>query len=127
MPRVGGNVHVVLTREMRRLLLALAATLVAALAVAPGAVAHSVLEETRPANDEVVPQSPRQVLLRFNEGVETSLGRALQIFDASGEEIDTGDILRPSPEQVAVEIEEELPDGTYTVAWRLISADTDPI
>jgi copper transport protein len=117
----------VLTRKVTRLLLALAATFVAALAVAPGAAAHSVLEETRPANDEVVQQSPRQVLLRFNEGVDTSLGRALQVFDASGEQIDTGDILRPSPEQVAVEIEEELAGGTYTVAWRLISADSDPI
>ena len=106
---------------------ALAATLVTALAVAPGASAHAVLEETRPANDTVVQQSPPQVLIRFNEAVDTSLGRALQVFDASGEEVDTGDIRRPSPEQVAVDIEEELADGTYTVAWRVVSADSDPI
>jgi copper transport protein len=100
---------------------------VSALVVAPSAAAHAVLEETRPANDAVVQQSPRQVLIRFNEAVDTSLGRALQVFDASGEEVETGDIQRPSPEQVAVEIEEELADGTYTVAWRVVSADSDPI
>jgi copper transport protein len=93
----------------------------------PGAAAHAVLEETRPANDAVVQQSPRQVLLRFNEAVDTSLGRALQVFDASGEEVDTGDVLRPSSKEVAVEIEDELADGTYTVAWRVVSADSDPI
>jgi copper transport protein len=116
-----------LTRKVSRLLLALAATLVTALTVAPSAAAHALLEETRPANDAVVQQSPRQVLLRFNEAVDTSLGRALQVFDASGEEVDTGDVLRPSAKEVAVEIEEELADGTYTVAWRVVSADSDPI
>jgi copper transport protein len=93
----------------------------------PSAAAHAVLEETRPANDAVVQQSPRQVLLRFNEAVDTSLGRAMQVFDASGDEVDTGDILRPSPKEVAVEIEGDLADGTYTVAWRAVSADSDPI
>jgi copper transport protein len=113
--------------KMNRLLPVFAAAILAVLAMAPSAAAHAVLEETRPANDAVVQQSPRRVLLRFNEAVDTSLGRALQVFDASGEEVDTGDILRPSAKEVAVEIDGELADGTYTVAWRAVSADSDPI
>jgi copper transport protein len=35
--------------------------------------------------------------------------------------------MRPAPEQVAVAINRELERGTYTVAWRVISADSDPI
>ena len=116
-----------LTRNVSRLVAAVVAACATALVVVPQAAAHAILEETRPANDAVVEQSPKQVLLRFNEAVDTSLGRALQVFDASGEEVDTGDVLRPSAREVAVEIEEELPDGTYTVAWRVVSADSDPI
>lgn len=116
-----------LTRKVRRLVLAFAATFVAALAVAPGAAAHAVLEETRPADDAILKDSPKQVLLRFDQAVDTSLGQALQVFDASGGRVDSGEILRPAPNQVAVTIDTDLPDGTYTVAWRAISADTDPI
>ena len=67
------------------------------------------------------------MLLRFDQAVDTSLGQALQVFDASGGRVDSGEILRPAPNQVAVTIDTDLPDGTYTVAWRAISADADPI
>ena len=35
--------------------------------------------------------------------------------------------MRPRPEEVAVAIDRRLERGTYTVAWRVISADSDPI
>jgi copper transport protein len=97
-----------------------------ALAAAPAASAHSVLIATEPARDAVVEQSPDQVLLRFDEPVETALG-SIRVFDGSGQRVDAEEILRPSPEEVAVRIEDELDRGTYTVAWRAISADSDPI
>jgi copper transport protein len=116
-----------LTRKIGRRLPALVAACVSLLVFAPDAAAHAVLEETRPASGSVVQQTPEQVLLRFDQAVDTSLGQALQVFDASGERVDAGEILRPTPQQVAVAIDTDLPDGTYTVAWRAISADTDPI
>jgi copper transport protein len=100
---------------------------VAALVVVPTAAAHSILIATEPEQGAVVQEQPKRLLLRFNEPVDTSLGRALQVFDSSGEQVDAGEILRPAPEEVAVEIDQDLPDGTYTVAWRAISADSDPI
>jgi copper transport protein len=96
------------------------------LALAPNAAAHAVLEETQPANDAVVEQSPKQVLLRFNEAVESALG-SVRVFDGNGEQVDSGKILRPKPSEVAVAIDDKLADGTYTVTWRVISADSDPI
>jgi copper transport protein len=98
-----------------------------ALVVAPAASAHSVLIATEPARDAVVERSPDQVLLRFNEPVDTSLGSALQVFDGSGREVVAGEVLRPRAEEVAVQLDGDLPEGTYTVAWRVISADSDPI
>jgi copper transport protein len=106
--------------------LSVAIVLVAPLAVAPAAVAHSTLVETEPARDRVVEHSPERVLLRFDEAVESVLG-SVTVYDGEGERVDAGKIIRPSPESVAVAIDGRLERGTYTVAWRVISADSDPI
>ena len=107
-----------------RRLVAVAAAAIGLLAT-PLAWGHSVLIATEPANDSVVDESPTRVLLRFNEGVESELG-AIQVFDGSGERVDDDEIVRPSAREVVVGVD-ELERGTYTVAWRLISADSDPI
>ena len=93
---------------------------------APSASAHSVLIRTQPGNDVVVPESPDQVVLEFNEPVDTSLG-SLRVFDGQGQQVDSGDVSQAVATEVAVGLDSELPPGTYTVAWRAISADSDPI
>jgi copper transport protein len=102
------------------------ASLVLTLALAPAAWAHSTLVSTEPARDNVVEHSPERVLLRFDEPVETALG-SIAVYDADGERVDSGEIKRPRPSEVAVPIDRRLERGTYTVAWRVISADSDPI
>jgi copper transport protein len=102
--------------------LALAVTL----ALAPAAAAHSTLLETEPQRDRVVEHSPKRVVLHFDEPVETALG-SITVYDGDGERVDAGEIMRPAPESVAVAIDGRLERGTYTVAWRVISADSDPI
>ncbi|MBD0290296.1 MAG: CopD family protein [Thermoleophilia bacterium] len=106
--------------------IAVAALALAMLVAAPAARAHSVLIATEPANDTVVARSPARVLLRFNEPVETALG-SVQVYDGSGKRVDAGKIERPSPREVTVGVERALARGTYTVAWRAVSADSDPI
>jgi copper transport protein len=97
-----------------------------ALATAPAASAHSVLIATEPANDSILETSPDHVLLRFDERVESALG-SVRVFDGNGERVDAETISKPKPNEVMVEIGDDLPRGTYTVAWRVISADSDPI
>ena len=96
------------------------------LAAAPAASAHAVLEESDPANDAVVQTAPTQVVLRFSEPVETSFG-SLSVYDESTKQVDTGRIERPSADQVAVGLKPNLPDGTYTVTFRIVSADSHPV
>jgi copper transport protein len=100
--------------------------LVLTLALAPAAWAHSTLIETEPPRDRVVEHSPKQVVLHFDEPVETALG-SIVVYDGEGDQVDAGEIMRPRPESVAVAIDGQLERGTYTVAWRVISADSDPI
>lgn len=90
------------------------------------AEAHSVLIATEPARDAVAAESPQRILLRYDEPVESALG-SIRVYDGNGERVDAEAIARPSPEEVSVAVEGDLPRGTYTVAWRVISADSDPI
>jgi copper transport protein len=85
-----------------------------------------VLIATEPANDSILEASPDHVLLRYDEPVESALG-SVRVFDGNGERVDSETISKPKPTEVMVEIGDELPRGTYTVAWRVISADSDPI
>jgi copper transport protein len=102
------------------------AVVTAALVHASPALAHSTLIATEPPRDAVVEHSPDRVVLRFDERVETALG-SIRVYDGTGNRVDGERITRPSPASVAVGIEGELQRGTYTVAWRVISADSDPI
>ena len=118
----GGDILLLRSAKWGHVGLAVAATL----ALAPAAWAHSTLDETQPPRDGIVQHSPKRVLMRFDEPVETALG-SITVYDGQGDRVDAGKILRPKPSEVAVAIDRELERGTYTVAWRVISADSDPI
>lgn len=106
--------------------MAIAVAAAAAAVLVPSAFAHSVLLGTEPANDAVVQESPGRVELRFNEPVEMSLG-GIRVFDSEGNRVDADQVSPNGAPRVGVDIEGDLERGTYTVAWRAISADSDPI
>jgi copper transport protein len=111
-------------RSLRSLLVAAAA--LAALAVPPAALAHATLVGTEPADESVLAEPPARVVVRFNEAVEASFG-SLRVFDSSGRRVDAGTADRPEATSVAAPLNEGLADGTYTVAWRVVSADGHPV
>jgi copper transport protein len=112
--------------KLSRFVAAFAVACALAVVLAPSAFAHSVLLGTEPGNDVVVQESPDRVSLRFDESVEMSLG-GIRVFDGQGNRVDSDEVDPSSGRTVAVGIEQELEPGTYTVAWRAISADSDPI
>jgi copper transport protein len=117
---------VVQHRPARLLAVAFAAVLSALASPAPAA-AHAVLVETQPANGTVLGAWPDRVFLRFNEPVDASLG-ALRVYDSDADRADSGRTSRPDAQTVAIELgSNPLARGTYTVAWRVVSADSHPI
>ena len=110
---------------MKRSSIALAVVLIA-LAVAPSAFAHAILQQSTPENGSVVRNSPQTVTLRFNEAVETAFG-SIRVYDCGGSRVDAGKIGRPNGQSVSVALAKRLSAGTYTVTWRVISADSHPV
>jgi copper transport protein len=92
------------------------------------AIAHAMLEETEPAGSAQLAHAPGQVVLRFSETVDASLG-AVQVFDAAGQTVQQGAAFHPNGDgpRVAVKLPANLPRGAYTVTYRVISADSHPI
>lgn len=97
--------------------------------IAPAqAAAHAQLEETVPQRGAVVRQQPEQVVFRFSEPVEGNFG-AVRVFDAAGRRVDEGDAFHPGDrgDEIAVHLRDDLPDGTYTATYRVVSADAHVI
>jgi copper transport protein len=106
----------------------LAALCLAALASPQGASAHAVLTSTSPERGAQLDGAPQRVTFRFDERVEAGFG-AVRVFDARGERVDEGDLVRPGGDSdaVGVALRAKLPDGNYTATYRVISADSHPI
>ncbi|MEZ5102453.1 MAG: copper resistance protein CopC [Thermoleophilia bacterium] len=106
--------------------LAALAAVLALLAAAPAALAHATLIGSAPADEAVVDGSPAAVVLRFDEQVEASFG-AVRVYDGAARRVDTGSAERPDVRSASAALRPDLPDGTYTVAWRVVSADGHPV
>ncbi len=97
-----------------------------ALALLPApAGAHALLEATTPERGARLDAAPRAVTLRFSEPVEASFG-AVRVYDNRGREVQAGPP-RASGARVTVGLRTGLPDGGYTVTYRVISADSHPV
>jgi copper transport protein len=107
-------------------LLALLAALALLLLPALPASAHAVLVRTDPGPDTVLKgDTPKQVVLYFSEPVKIQFG-GVRVFNSALERVDAGQPHFVDDRTVAVEAK-ALEDGTYIVAWRVVSADTHPI
>ncbi|MBB1253401.1 copper resistance CopC/CopD family protein [Streptomyces alkaliterrae] len=119
-------------RSALRPLLAAAALLLAVLGVLAGATpaaAHSSLTGSEPAQGSVAASAPTTVTLGFSEQVALDED-SIKVLAPDGERVDTGeiqDLCSPGRVRYGVPLRADLPDGTYTVAWRAVSADSHPI
>ncbi|MEU8757751.1 copper resistance protein CopC [Streptomyces sp. NPDC048659] len=112
-----------------RLLLVVAALLGTLLATASPASAHAALTGSDPQDGAVVATAPKNVDLTFSEQVAMGAD-SIRVLDPAGKRVDTGeirDLCSGSIVRYGVELLPGLPDGTYTVAWQTVSADSHPV
>lgn len=117
------------TALLPRLTLVLAALLAAFFAAAAPASAHAALTASDPTDGAVVATAPAQITLSFSEGVAMN-GDSIRVLDPQGKRVDTGelrDLCSGSLIRYGTALRPGQPDGTYTVAWQAISADSHPV
>lgn len=112
--------------RVRILVLLFLAVTAALLAGAAPVSAHAALTGSDPRQGTVVDKAPAQVSLTFSEPVAVS-DDALRVLDPKGERVDKGDLADTSGTTYTVQLLGGLPDGTYTVTYQVVSADSHPV
>ncbi|WP_127531021.1 copper resistance CopC/CopD family protein [Paenibacillus kobensis] len=117
-----------LTRRRLLQCAAALAVLAAVWLVLPGGIgsAHSSLTDAAPAPDSRLAAAPSAIVLQFNERLENQ-GFAIQVYDRQGQPVSKNEAVMDPGRRVMRMTFPTLPDGNYTVAYRLLSADGHPI
>lgn len=106
---------------------ALTAVLLAGLLVGSAAApasAHASLVSSDPAEGQVLAEAPQVVTLTFDEPVAV-VEDGIKTYDAAGDPVDVDAGARD--DVVSADLPDDLADGTYVVAWRVVSSDGHPI
>ncbi|WP_328537880.1 copper resistance CopC/CopD family protein [Streptomyces sp. NBC_00344] len=114
---------------LARLLLVAAALLGVLFAAAAPASAHAALLGSNPSDGAVVAQAPDDVSLTFSEQVAMD-DQSIRVLDPNGKRADTArlrDLSKGKTVTYGVDLRSGLANGTYTVAWQAISADSHPV
>ncbi|WP_405949198.1 copper resistance protein CopC [Streptomyces prunicolor] len=115
-----------ITPRVRNLVLLLLAVTGMLFAGAGTASAHAALTGSDPSSGVVVDKAPTQISLTFSEKVATN-NDSLRVLDPKGKRVDVGKPSNISGTTYAIQVRSGLPDGTYTVAWQVVSADSHPV
>ena len=99
-------------------------TLIFLTALPATVLAHAIMVKSSPEKDSTINQSPSQVDIWFNEKVR-SAHKSLAVINSTGQRMDNKDIQQETldPSHIFTSIP-KLPPDTYTVRYRVISADT---
>lgn len=94
------------------------------LAFCAPALAHAQFVAAEPSRGAELQQAPEQVRIRFSEPVEAEFS-PVEVRGPQGNRVDQ-DNARVDPEDARVveaDLDDDLPEGTYTVEWRVTSVD----
>ncbi len=108
---------------MRRALAVVGLSL-AVFALAPISVAsaHASLENSIPAPNSVLEQSPPNIVLDFDEAIDAPL-TSIELFDQTGVAVALGAPVSVGDSSIVQASVPDLADGTFAVVWRVSSSD----
>ncbi|MEU9118713.1 copper resistance protein CopC [Streptomyces sp. NPDC048506] len=112
-----------------RLLVVVVALAGALFGAAAPASAHAALTGSTPTQGSVLDRAPEQVSLSFSEGVAMG-DDSIRVLDPKGKRVDRGklrNLCSGSTVKYGTGLPPGLRDGTYTVAWQAVSADSHPV
>ena len=109
-------------RRLGRPLITLGVAGLLALGLAGPAVAHANLADSDPAANALLDQAPDAVTMTFTEPPDPKLS-LVHVLDVNGMPVEAGTVEQaPGHEdELRVALPADLPDGVYTVSWRVVS------
>jgi copper transport protein len=112
----------------RALLCTVLCAMLTVLGSAAPASAHAVQTDSTPAEGSVVSSAPKEVTLTFSEGISMSDG-SIRVLAPNGKPVDKGKVrvIDGSSVKRGVGLKSGIPKGTYTFAWKAVSADSHPV
>lgn len=113
---------------MKKIVFAALLALAASLFVTVPASAHASLSWSSPEVSSSVSEAPTQVTLVFDDEIQVIEGtqsNIITVTDENDRHFETGDVI-VNGGKVGVELS-PLNEGTYTVAYRVVSADGHPV
>ena len=83
--------------------------------------AHANLASSDPPANSELETAPSRIIIWFTEPIEPALSE-IRVLDAGGKQVDLGDSVVDDLNPLAMSVGlEDVPDGTYTVAWKNVS------
>ncbi|MEV7891866.1 copper resistance protein CopC [Streptomyces sp. NPDC088357] len=112
----------------RKLLIVVAVLAGALLGGAAPASAHAVLTSSDPRGGTVLKTAPKQVTVSFNESIALAED-SVRVLDPDGRPVTAGDPTHAdgAADTARVPLTGGLQEGTYTVSWRVLSADSHAV
>ena len=92
------------------------------------ASAHAALESTDPADGSVLKSAPHTLTLTVSESVAL-LDDSFRVYDPDNRRVKTSSAhhAKDAGDTASVTLPAKLGTGTFTVAWRVVSADSHPV
>lgn len=85
------------------------------------AAAHANLASSDPPANSELETAPGRIIIWFTEPIEPGLSE-IRVLDADGKQVDEGDSIVDDLNPLAMSVGlGDVPDGTYTVAWKNVS------
>lgn len=84
--------------------------------------AHAYPASSTPPDGATVGLPPREIIIRFTEGVELEFSR-IEVKNGKGEVVSSGKVRQLAPETLSTELK-PLSAGVYTIDWQVLSVDT---
>lgn len=123
MPRRFERHHLVRHRLLVGLLILVAVSGIVGGAAPAGA--HAALVATTPGDGAVLDAAPAEILIQFNEEISVQ-SDGVRVLGSDRERVDAGQA-RAAANMVVVPLRDDVGDGGYVVAWRIVSADGHPV
>ncbi len=114
-----------LSRVVRRGLVCAVLAAVFGLLFASPAAAHAELVATNPANGAQLAEAPDEIEMTFTESVDV-LDDGFRLVDSVGATVPTAEPVADG-HTISWPMPADLPDGPYTVTWKLVSSDGHPV